>query len=162
LNLFQLVPAKPFDGGFVIQAISKWLLIPGAFVLIALTFLFQSPILFFIALISIFSLFRQFAAERAERRQADSVGIGSQTVYNPRKQQDNPFGEPSAKSQSPFPEPSAIDPARLADPFLVKMQSATPVQRVLISIAYIGLAGCLAWLYRLSSDELVVFLPHQK
>jgi Zn-dependent protease len=30
LNLLQLVPLRPFDGGFIAESVSKWLLIPGA------------------------------------------------------------------------------------------------------------------------------------
>lgn len=40
LNLLQLIPAKPLDGGFVINAINKWLLIPGVGLAFAYAFSF--------------------------------------------------------------------------------------------------------------------------
>lgn len=30
LNLLQLVPVKPFDGGFIAECVARWLLIPGS------------------------------------------------------------------------------------------------------------------------------------
>ena len=65
LNLLQLVPAKPLDGGFIIAAISKWLLIPGTIALIGLSIALHSGILMFVVVISVLSLIRQFS-KRAE------------------------------------------------------------------------------------------------
>ncbi|MCC7527299.1 MAG: site-2 protease family protein, partial [Candidatus Melainabacteria bacterium] len=60
LNLLQLIPAKPLDGGFVINAISKWLLIPGIGVLFAYTFYFKSFLFGIVAVIAFFNLVHQF------------------------------------------------------------------------------------------------------
>jgi Zn-dependent protease len=60
LNLLQLVPAKPLDGGFVIHAVSKWFLIPGTVLLVVLALSFHSFLLLIIAGFSVFSLVQQF------------------------------------------------------------------------------------------------------
>jgi len=61
LNLIQLVPAKPLDGGFIISAISKWMLIPGTMGLIALAFAFHSTLFLIISVLSAFGLYKQFS-----------------------------------------------------------------------------------------------------
>jgi Zn-dependent protease len=60
LNMFQLVPCKPFDGGFVVNAISKWFLIPGTGMVFAMAALLASPFLFIIGLLSAFMTYRAF------------------------------------------------------------------------------------------------------
>ncbi|MBK7747990.1 MAG: hypothetical protein IPP57_26945 [Candidatus Obscuribacter sp.] len=60
LNLFQLVPAKPFDGGHILGAISKWFLLPGTLVVFTLAALWHTPLMFIIALISAYSVFMIF------------------------------------------------------------------------------------------------------
>jgi Zn-dependent protease len=55
LNLFQLIPAKPLDGGFAVHAISRWILIPGSLLLMLLALLAKSPLLIVIGVLSIFS-----------------------------------------------------------------------------------------------------------
>ncbi len=170
LNLFQLVPAKPFDGGFVIQAISKWLLIPGVAILIVLTVLFKSPLLFLIAIISVVSLFGEFTRQRVQGRQYDKTDAGRTLAYIVEKPKEGAFDQPGQQAHSPFPDQASSIQTAAAVPgpitntlpssLLTPMLPASPGQRLLIAIAYIGLASCLAWLYRLSSDELTVFLPH--
>lgn len=58
LNLIQLIPAKPLDGGFVVNAISKWLLLPGALLLLAAAVALHSVLLMIIAGISCFTGFK--------------------------------------------------------------------------------------------------------
>jgi Zn-dependent protease len=65
LNLLQLVPAKPLDGGFIISAINKWLLIPGTLGLIALSFAFHSVLFLVISLFSAINLFKQFSRHKS-------------------------------------------------------------------------------------------------
>ena len=77
LNLLQLVPAKPLDGGFVIQAVSKWFLIPGTVLLIVLAVCFQSILLLIIAGISIFSLVNQFR----QHKQLQVPPVAQRTVF---------------------------------------------------------------------------------
>lgn len=72
LNLLQLIPAKPFDGGHVISAVSKWFLIPGTLLAFALSFYFHSVILLVIGAISCFSLFKEFS----RKPEVGSFGFG--------------------------------------------------------------------------------------
>ncbi|HMW91130.1 MAG TPA: site-2 protease family protein [Candidatus Obscuribacter sp.] len=60
LNLFQLIPVRPFDGGFITGAISKWFMLPGALMIFTLAMLWQTPLMFIIALLAGFSVFRAF------------------------------------------------------------------------------------------------------
>ena len=60
LNIFQLIPAKPFDGGFVVNAVSKWLLIPGTIMAVALGVMLHSFLLLIIAALSAFMTYRAF------------------------------------------------------------------------------------------------------
>ncbi len=60
LNIIQLIPAKPLDGGFVVNAINKWLLIPGIGVLFAFAFYFKSFIFGIICIIAFLNLVHQF------------------------------------------------------------------------------------------------------
>lgn len=60
LNLLQLIPAKPLDGGFVVNAISKWLLIPGVGLVFAYAFFFHSFIFAIIGIIAFMSAVGQF------------------------------------------------------------------------------------------------------
>ncbi|HEY9787269.1 MAG TPA: site-2 protease family protein [Candidatus Obscuribacterales bacterium] len=70
LNLVQLVPAKPLDGGFIIQALSKWLLVPGTALLFTLALMWHSILLLVIAVISLFALFHQLTFKRSPEDQA--------------------------------------------------------------------------------------------
>jgi Zn-dependent protease len=101
LNLLQLVPAKPLDGGFVVQAISKWLLLPGAIILLLLAWKFASTLLLIIAVIAGFSVFN--------------------TLFR-----------------------------RNAVPAMNEPTPASMAQKFIIGIAYVSLAGMLAYLYVLS------------
>jgi Zn-dependent protease len=60
LNMFQLVPCKPFDGGFVVNAISKWFLIPGTGMAFAMGIMLQSPLLLIFACLAAFMTYRAF------------------------------------------------------------------------------------------------------
>ncbi|HEY9676365.1 MAG TPA: site-2 protease family protein [Drouetiella sp.] len=53
LNLLQMIPAKPLDGGFIAEAISRKLLIPGALILSAVGLLCRSPVFCTIGVISL-------------------------------------------------------------------------------------------------------------
>lgn len=96
LNLLQLVPIKPFDGGFIAQSISRWLFIPGALLLAYLAWTLRSPLLIIIAVVAIFVMISQM-----------------------RK------GEDPEAARYP----------------------TTPIQRIFISVSYIGLAIALAYLF---------------
>lgn len=110
-NLLQLIPAKPFDGGFVVNAIAKWVLIPGAAMVFVAAYLLQSPLFFILGLFSAFSAYRSLTGQVSER--------------------------------------DLIKPA-------------TGLEKVMIGLAYFTLAGTLGYIYALSSDQLVSFLPANK
>jgi Zn-dependent protease len=74
LNLIQMIPAKPLDGGFVVAAISRWILIPGTLGLFALGTATGSPFVFVIALISLLSWFSK-PAKPAPQDALASAGI---------------------------------------------------------------------------------------
>jgi Zn-dependent protease/tetratricopeptide (TPR) repeat protein len=59
LNLTQLLPARPFDGGLVVSAISRYILIPGMLALITMAVTSRSPLLFLLSLLSIISYFHK-------------------------------------------------------------------------------------------------------
>jgi Zn-dependent protease len=58
LNLMQLIPAKPLDGGFVVDVVSRWLLIPGTILMFVLAFSTGSPILYILAIFSLCSCWK--------------------------------------------------------------------------------------------------------
>jgi Zn-dependent protease len=60
LNLFQLLPIKPFDGGFIAEGISKWLFIPGILLLGYMAISMQSAFLIIMCVISVFVLVNSF------------------------------------------------------------------------------------------------------
>jgi Zn-dependent protease len=66
LNLIQLIPAKPLDGGFVVNAISRWLLLPGSILLCALALMFHWILFGIIGVISLFSVVKQLFGGQQE------------------------------------------------------------------------------------------------
>lgn len=128
LNLFQLIPAKPFDGGFVIQAVSKWLLIPGVAIMLAATYMLHSVLLLIISGFSILSLVHQFMTMYKKAEMAKYGGAATEAVQ---------AAPTSSVDETP----------------------ATAPQRVLIALAYLSLAGMLAYLYWLSHNNLVQVVP---
>jgi Zn-dependent protease len=162
LNLFQLVPARPFDGGFIIQAISKWLLIPGLAILITLTVLFRSPLLMIISIISVISLFGQFAAKSTQHAgSGKKLGHVVERRGGAGLRPPNPFYEKESQPPLPAQNHSVLaSEVSVDDSGSLIIHPATGGQRVLIALAYIILASGLAWLYWLSSNELTVFQPH--
>jgi Zn-dependent protease len=127
LNLLQLVPAKPLDGGFVIQAVSRWLLVPGTGILFAVSVAFKSPLLLIISVISLFSLVSDFMRRN---RGAGSTSYGGSSNV-----------------------------ATLPGGMQLQTPASAP-QRVIIATAYLGLAGMLGYLYWLSTNALISFVPH--
>jgi len=127
LNLVQLIPAKPLDGGFVIQAVSKWLLIPGVAIMLVAAYMLQSVLLLIISGFSILSLVHQFMTMYKKAEVAKYGGV-----------------------TDAIPAP----PITSAD-----LTPATVPQRFLIAVAYLTLAGVLAYMYWLSHNHLVQVVP---
>ncbi len=161
LNLFQLVPAKPFDGGFIIQAVYKWLLIPGTAMLFVLTYYFHSILLLVISVISLVSLFGQISRERSIK--AENKSLDDTSGYQRDQSASGPFDTPAASALGAFQSASVLGaPSLNTVTSLADQKPATLEQRILIAVAYFSLAGMLAYLYWLSSNELIVFMPHHQ
>ncbi|MBU6455568.1 MAG: hypothetical protein KGS72_27600 [Cyanobacteria bacterium REEB67] len=60
LNMFQLIPAKPFDGGFIVNAISKWFLIPGTGLSFMLGVMLHNPLIIMFSLLAAYMTWRAF------------------------------------------------------------------------------------------------------
>ena len=60
LNMIQLIPARPLDGGFVVHAISRWMLIPGTGMAFAAAIFLQSPLFFIVAIMSVIQTIAAF------------------------------------------------------------------------------------------------------
>jgi len=100
LNLLQLVPVRPFDGGFISACISKWLSVPGIILLVLTALCFHSVLLLVISAFAGFSMVSRWHD----------------------------------------PDPGAL---------------VSGGQRFLVTLAYFGLAACLAWMYWLSEGQLI-------
>lgn len=55
INLFNLLPVEPLDGGFITQAVGHWCKYLGFVVLTALTAIVQSPVMLFIWILVVMS-----------------------------------------------------------------------------------------------------------
>lgn len=160
LNLIQLVPAKPLDGGFIIQAVSRWLLIPGTVLLFAMAFRFQSVLLLIISAISAFSLVKQFMhkPETQPTTNADS-NPAAMRAFDPNYTMAATGPVAAAATLDPA-EPSKVEPE--PEKKITSSSELTPAtvpQRIIIAVAYLSLSGMLAYLYWLSTSELVSIMP---
>ncbi|MHC5212612.1 MAG: site-2 protease family protein [Planctomycetota bacterium] len=70
INLFNLLPVSPLDGGRIVTAISPWLWLPGLLAAGALGFLMGSPILLLIILFGAMRAVRAWKAARRGENQA--------------------------------------------------------------------------------------------
>lgn len=60
LNLFNLIPIVPLDGGRAMAAMSPWMWLVGLFILAGLAFAFPNPILLLILLLAVFSTYSRY------------------------------------------------------------------------------------------------------
>ncbi len=65
LNLFNLLPVVPLDGGRAMAALSPWMWFVGLFAMVVLVFVFPNPIIILIALLAGFETYRRWKARRA-------------------------------------------------------------------------------------------------
>ncbi len=66
LNLFNLLPVSPLDGGRIVGVISRWLWVVGYAVGIAVLIYTRSPILFLVLLLGLFGLGRTIRGPRKD------------------------------------------------------------------------------------------------
>lgn len=69
LNLFNLLPILPLDGGRIVGVLSRWFWLIGAFGLVGLLFVFQSPILILILLFGAPELWARFKQRNTEEHE---------------------------------------------------------------------------------------------
>ncbi|MFP5362606.1 MAG: site-2 protease family protein [Thermoleophilia bacterium] len=65
LNLFNLLPVVPLDGGRAMAALSPWMWFVGLFAMLVLTFAVPNPVLILILLLAAFETYRRWKARRA-------------------------------------------------------------------------------------------------
>ncbi len=73
LNLFNLIPISPLDGGRIVGVISRWIWVAGYAVGIAVFLVTYSPILFLILLLGLFGLGRTVRGPRQGYFQVEPV-----------------------------------------------------------------------------------------
>ncbi len=65
LNLFNLLPVVPLDGGRAMAALSPWMWFVGLFAMVVLTFAYPNPILILILLLAAYETYRRWKARRS-------------------------------------------------------------------------------------------------
>jgi Zn-dependent protease len=75
LNLFNLLPVVPLDGGRAMAAMSPWMWFAGFAGIVALAILFPNPIILIIAVLAGFETYRRWQRIRA-RRHGSAAGPG--------------------------------------------------------------------------------------
>jgi Zn-dependent protease len=64
LNLFNLAPVVPLDGGRAMAAMAPWMWFVGFFGVVLLAFVWPNPIIFIIALLAGFELYKRWKARK--------------------------------------------------------------------------------------------------
>jgi Zn-dependent protease len=72
LNLFNLLPVVPLDGGRAMAALSPWMWFVGLFAMALLAFLSPNPIIIVILLVAAFDTYRRWKAYRARDESANA------------------------------------------------------------------------------------------
>jgi Zn-dependent protease len=80
LNLFNLAPMLPLDGGRAMAALTPWMWIVGFGLLVAVTLLFPSPIMLLILLFGGMETYRRWKGRHAPEAQAYHAVSGRQRV----------------------------------------------------------------------------------
>ena len=65
LNLFNLLPVVPLDGGRAMAALSPWMWFVGLFVMTVVTFAIPNPILILILLLAAYETYKRWKARKA-------------------------------------------------------------------------------------------------
>ncbi|TMK41820.1 MAG: site-2 protease family protein [Actinobacteria bacterium] len=117
LNLFNLLPVVPLDGGRAMAAMAPWMWLVGLGALVVLMIVFPNPIILLIVLFAAMETFRRYKAIRAAR----GAGAGL----------DRSSSEPPPPGHAPRGEYSA-------DYYNVR-----PRDRALVAFVYLGLIAAL-------------------
>ncbi len=64
LNLFNLLPVVPLDGGRAMAALSPWMWFVGLFAMVVLTFVVPNPIMILILLLAAYETYRRWKARK--------------------------------------------------------------------------------------------------
>lgn len=83
LNLFNLLPVSPLDGGRAAAAISPWMWLLGVFGVAVLVFTHPNPILILIAFVAIWQTYHRFKAFREGGEEAKAyyaIGARARTI----------------------------------------------------------------------------------
>jgi Zn-dependent protease len=64
LNLFNLLPITPLDGGRAMAALAPWMWFVGLFLVVGLAFAFPNPIIILIALVGAFDVYGRWTRRR--------------------------------------------------------------------------------------------------
>jgi Zn-dependent protease len=65
LNLFNLMPVVPLDGGRAMAALSPWMWFVGLFAMVMLAFAFPNPIIFIILVFAVLETYRRWKARKS-------------------------------------------------------------------------------------------------
>lgn len=67
LNLFNLTPVRPLDGGRIAAAITKWMWAFGALILVVWLVMWRNPLLLLLVVLSIFQIYGAINREKNKR-----------------------------------------------------------------------------------------------
>lgn len=73
LNLFNLLPIHPLDGGRIVTAVSRWLWVVGLIAGVWLVYVLRSPLLFLILVLFVVQLWSSFFSGKKKQRKVGDV-----------------------------------------------------------------------------------------